>query len=134
MNFTFVGITNGKLTASSDDFEDVTIAFWTDSLDILKDMTTSRRRLNWDFGAEAAVYFESVVMDVKDIGKCRLTSLSHISCTKQHDALRTSLSITFVYCRPYFTTTTPDCSSGLDYVVEGSPCLQFTNTLTPLSC
>ena len=71
---TFVGSTNGKLTASSDDFEDVTIAFWTVSLDILKDMTTTSRRLNWDFGAEATVYFESVVMDVKDVGKCRFSS------------------------------------------------------------
>ena len=127
---TFVGSTNGKLTASSDDFEDVTIAFWTVSLDILKDMTTTRRRLNWDFGAEATVYFESVVMDVKDVGKCRFSSLLHLFFLRQAPR-RTSLSITFVYCRPYFTT--PDCSSGLDYVVEGSPCLQFTNTLTPLS-
>ena len=88
---TFVGSTNGKLTASSDDFEDVTIAFWTVSLDILKDMTTTSRRLNWDFGSEAAAYFESVVMDVQDIGKYRLTYLLLFSCIKHHDALHSQL-------------------------------------------
>ena len=88
---TFVGSTNGKLTASSDDFEDVTIAFWTVSLDILRDMTTTSRRLNWDFGSEAAAYFESVVMDVKDVGKCRLASLLNFSCIKHHDALHSQL-------------------------------------------
>ena len=88
---TFVGSTNGKLTASSDDFEDdfedVTIAFWTVSLEILEDITTNGRRLNWDFGLEAAIYFESVVMDVKDIGMCRLTSccIFLASITTQHN-------------------------------------------------
>lgn len=64
----FVGSTNGKLNAASNDFEDITVAFWKVSLSILEGMTSSRR-LQWDFGAEAAIYFESVVMDVKDVGK-----------------------------------------------------------------
>jgi len=67
---TFIGSTNGKLNAASNDFEDVTVAFWTVSLDILEDMTTAtRRRMQWDFGAKAAIYFEGVVMDITDIGK-----------------------------------------------------------------
>jgi hypothetical protein len=67
---TFIGSSNGKLNAASNVFEDITIAFWKVSLDILEDMTTtSRRTMQWDFGAEAAIYFEGVVMDIVDIGK-----------------------------------------------------------------
>ncbi len=77
----FVGSSNGELMAASNDFEDITIAFWKVCFDILEGMTTTtRRRMQWDFGAEAAIYFESVVMDVTDSGKfglhdCTLSSL-----------------------------------------------------------
>ena len=95
----FVGSTGGKADATTVNMDDVTNAVWKVSLDVLNELQegTSRRlsvvggvalmhirhadevdekeNMNgrqldsWDFGEEAAVYFESVTMDVEDVGK-----------------------------------------------------------------
>jgi hypothetical protein len=41
-----------------------------------------RRRLQWDFGDEAAVYFESVIMDVEDVGE--ILPLKYLIMTAWH--------------------------------------------------
>jgi hypothetical protein len=105
----FLGSTRGRYAAADYDFDDVNHAFWSLSLDVLRELNRNRarivideegsvmgnvkvnepdgavlggiddkvkkyggmkrRQLQWDFGEEAAVYFESAIMDVVDVGE-----------------------------------------------------------------
>jgi len=75
ITLSFLGSTNGKVDANSIDLdEEATHAFMRVALNVLGEMDIAnvrrqlKRQLEWDFVEEAAVYFESVVMDVEDVG------------------------------------------------------------------
>ena len=84
----FLGSTDGEYAADYAHFDDLMHAFWRLSLDLLrgnverglkKSGGMQRRQLRWDFGEEAAVYFESVITDVEDIGEILFSIMTYYS-------------------------------------------------------
>ena len=75
ITLSFIASTGGMSDSTTVNTDDVTDAMWKvifDSLDgdaSASDSTRKKRQLEWDFGAQAAVYFESVTMAVDDVGK-----------------------------------------------------------------
>ena len=73
ITLSFIASTGGTSDSTTVNTDDVTDAMWKvifDSLDASgSGSTRKKRKLEWDFGAQAAVYFESVTMAVDDVGK-----------------------------------------------------------------
>ena len=89
----FLGSTGGEYAADYADFDDVMHVFWRLSLDLprgnverglKKSGGMQRRQLRWDFGEEAAIYFESVITDVEDIGEILSSKFSIMTNYSQH--------------------------------------------------
>lgn len=71
ITLSFIASTGGTSDSTTVNTDDITDAMWKvifDSLDA-SGSTRKKRQLEWDFGAQAAVYFESVTMAVDDVGK-----------------------------------------------------------------
>jgi len=124
ITLSFIGSTGGTSDATTVNTDDVTDAMWKvifDSLDSsASDSTRKKRQLEWDFGAQAAVYFESVTMAVDDVGKN-----FYFIC------------MIYLYLQGYYSLinhfhTTIACPDGLEYAAEEDSCIEFTYTLTPL--
>jgi len=82
ITLSFIGSTGGTSDATTVNTDDVTDAMWKvifDSLDnsASAGSTRKKRQLEWDFGAQAAVYFESVTMAVDDVGKSSTLFISY---------------------------------------------------------
>ena len=78
ITITFLGSTNGNVDAETVNLDEVSHAFWKVSLDLLEEMDVvddsdrktrrTQRKLILAFARQIAEYFDSVVMDVEDIG------------------------------------------------------------------
>ena len=150
----FVGSTGGKADATTVNMDDVTNAVWKVGLDVLNELQESARRLSvvggvtlmhskhkdgvemekkerqldsWDFGEEAAVYFESVTMVVEDVG----TQIQY--CTVSFASkVHTKRSLTVLFIHLSHVMFHLECPDGLDYASPSDPCIEFTYTLLPL--